>query len=181
MAIEDVIAMPNNFNCRAEPCFSKRLSGAVLYVAMIMLILLALIGIVGMQVTGLQERMSSNYRASNLAFQNAENLLRARECGVEDKVNGTSTIGCSLSVTIDSCGETFDAGDWAADQAGETARVASTNIREIGVCMSGYSSIAMGGTEDESGHIPVYQITVYQTDDASNVTADAAVESIFRP
>ncbi|MCM5640131.1 PilX N-terminal domain-containing pilus assembly protein, partial [Xanthomonas hortorum] len=39
-------------------------SGAVLYVALIMLILLALLGIAGMQVTGLQERMAFNYRSS---------------------------------------------------------------------------------------------------------------------
>ncbi len=41
--------------------------GAVLYVALIMLILLALLGIAGMQVAGLQERMAANYRAANRA------------------------------------------------------------------------------------------------------------------
>ena len=40
----------------------SRQHGAVLYVALIMLILLALIGVVGMQVAGMQERMSSDYR-----------------------------------------------------------------------------------------------------------------------
>ena len=42
--------------------FPGRQRGAVLYVALIMLLLLAMIGVVGLQVTGLQERMSSNYR-----------------------------------------------------------------------------------------------------------------------
>ena len=42
------------------PALQSRQSGAALYVALIMLILLALIGIVAMQVAGLQERMSAN-------------------------------------------------------------------------------------------------------------------------
>ena len=43
----------------------NRQSGAVLYVALVMLVLLALIGIVAMQVAGLQERMSANYQLTS--------------------------------------------------------------------------------------------------------------------
>ena len=38
----------------------SRQEGAALYVALMILVLLALIGIVGMQVAGLQERMAAN-------------------------------------------------------------------------------------------------------------------------
>ena len=38
--------------------------GAVLYVVLIMLVLMALLGIAGMQVTSMQERMAANYLRS---------------------------------------------------------------------------------------------------------------------
>ena len=57
-------------------------NGAVLYVALIMLILLALLGIAGMQVAGMQEKMASNYRAANRAFQNSEGVVRNAERSV---------------------------------------------------------------------------------------------------
>ncbi|HEY9255145.1 MAG TPA: PilX N-terminal domain-containing pilus assembly protein, partial [Stenotrophomonas sp.] len=56
--------------------------GAVLYVALIMLVLLALIGVVGMQVASMQERMSANYLAANQAFQQAEAQVRGREAEI---------------------------------------------------------------------------------------------------
>ena len=49
-----------------------RQQGAVLYVALIMLVLLALLGVIGMQVAGMQERMAAGYRATSMAFQNAD-------------------------------------------------------------------------------------------------------------
>jgi type IV pilus assembly protein PilX len=54
-------------------------TGAVLYISLIMLLLLSLIGIAGMQVTGLEEKMSGNAKDSNLAFQAAETTLRGAE------------------------------------------------------------------------------------------------------
>ena len=53
--------------------------GAVLFISLILLVVLALIGIAGMQVTTLQERMAGNVRDSNLAFQSAEAALREGE------------------------------------------------------------------------------------------------------
>ncbi|MEE7546044.1 pilus assembly protein [Xanthomonas sp. Kuri4-1] len=156
-----------------------RQSGAVLYVALIMLILLALLGIVGMQVTGLQEKMSSNYRAANLAFQNAEQLVRITECGVEDTVNRTTTTGCSASSDVKVCDEAFDVGDWA-DAIARARTGKSTNIRLIGPCISGNSSLAMGSAVNEDAN-PIYQISGYQTDQSDNASADAAIDTIFRP
>ena len=62
---------------------AARQRGAVLYVALIMLVLLALIGVVALQVAGMQERMAASYRAVNLAFQFTEERARATECGLE--------------------------------------------------------------------------------------------------
>ena len=60
--------------------FKARLqSGAVLLVSMIMLLLLTLIGVTGMRVSNLEEKMAGNAKEINLAFQAAETTLRAAE------------------------------------------------------------------------------------------------------
>lgn len=59
--------------------------GAVLIVALIMLLLLTLIGMASIRGTSLQENMAGNMRDSNLALQAAEAALRRGEEVVEDK------------------------------------------------------------------------------------------------
>lgn len=54
-------------------------TGAVLVVSLLFLLLLTLIGVTGMQVTSLEEKMSGNMRDRNLAFQAAETALRDGE------------------------------------------------------------------------------------------------------
>lgn len=179
MEVEMVMSKSNHpcGHCSSEP--PAKQSGAVLYVALIMLILLSLLGIVGMQVTGLQERMSFNYRAANLAFQNAEQLVRVTECGVQDWVNDTGTEGCTSVVDAEACDQAFDPGDWAAGRA-SARTVKDVHIRSIGRCISGNTSLAMGEVVNDDPN-PVYQITVYQTDQAENAVADAAIDTILRP
>ena len=164
---------------RPQPRAAHRQSGAVLYVALIILVLLALIGIVGMQVAGLQERMSANYRSVNLAFQNAEEEIRLQECGLEDLVNRTSTAGCP-SVTPDQfCDNGFDPVAWAHSFG--MAGGAQANSRLIGPCISGNTSLDMGTKPVNEDPNPIYQVTVYATDVPANPMADAAVDIIFRP
>lgn len=54
-------------------------TGAVLVVSLVFLLVLTLIGLSGLQVTSLEEKMSGNMRDRNLAFQGAESALRAGE------------------------------------------------------------------------------------------------------
>ena len=155
--------------------------GAALYVALIMLILLALLGIVGMQVAGLQERMAANYLNVNLAFQTAEADVRQRECYIEGLVNRTST--CSDGAPADGisqiCDDGFDATNWAAQMSTDVPQVNRVSIRAIGPCISGNSELAMGTGPVNEDPNPVYQVTVYATNVAA--TANAAVDTIFRP
>ncbi|MCQ4313672.1 pilus assembly protein PilX [Stutzerimonas sp. VN223-3] len=58
--------------------YSKQ-QGAVLLVALIMLLLLTILGAAAMRDTNLQERMAGNMRDHNLAFQAAEAALRFAE------------------------------------------------------------------------------------------------------
>lgn len=160
--------------------------GAVLYVALIMLILLALIGIVGMQVAGIQERMAASYRAVNLAFQYTEQFARSTECGLE-LLNGVPDVDPDDCVMVPraeihtNCADGYDPGAWAAARtlAGGEAR----NVRQIETCIIGEAEIAMGLTQEEGGGLqPVYQITTYQTDTdgGANPTSASAVDTIFK-
>lgn len=173
---------PRNDRCLTGPRAQR---GAVLYVALIMLILLALIGIVGMQVASMQERMSANYRAVNIAFQNAEAFARNAECVLEDVVNRTSTTGCNAlaaSAINQVCEEGFDPGDWAEDYGLAAADHQRVNARLIGPCISGNAPVSALGTapvnEDPN---PIYQVTTYSTDSDSNASAAAAIDTIFKP
>lgn len=57
-------------------------AGVVLAVSLIFLVLLTLIGLTGTQVTSLEEKMSSNSKDQNIAFQAAEAALRGGEANV---------------------------------------------------------------------------------------------------
>lgn len=153
--------------------------GAVLYIAMIMLILLALIGIVGMQVTGLQEKMAANYRNAQLAFQAAEADVRLRECYIEDVVNRTSSCAAGAAPIAEICDTSFDPTSWSQSMALNTPIGDRVSLRSIGQCISGNASLDMGLRPVNENPNPVYQVTIYATNVAAN--ADAAVDTIFRP
>ena len=178
--------MDHRLNYRCSYYSGSRQHGAALYVALMMLILLALIGIVGIQVAGLQERMASNYRTANLAFQNTEALARTTECGLE-RFMGVPDVpagNCAIvdASDISSCkdGLGFDAGAWVDAQV--LANAPARNIREIQECISYQSEIGnWPSREDGPGMLPVYQITTYQTDTngGANPTSAAAIDTIF--
>ena len=57
----------------------KAQRGAVLVIALIMLLAMTLIGVTGLSTTTMQERMAGNLREINIAFQAAEAALREGE------------------------------------------------------------------------------------------------------
>lgn len=62
--------------------FSKKYlkqGGGALIVSLLILLVMTFIGITGMQVTSLEEKMAGNMRDRNLAFQAAESALRTGE------------------------------------------------------------------------------------------------------
>lgn len=151
----------------------SRQRGAALYVALIMLVLLALIGIVGMQVSGMQERMSANYQAVNLAFQQAEGLVRQVECTLDKRPDCAHPVDIVMN-----CEAPFDVGEWVESQNLSSAPAAS--VRRIDSCI-GVSDSEMGGPVSELD--AVYQITVYATDanvPGKDPTSVSVVETIFK-
>lgn len=168
---------------QAHPPSANRQRGAVLYVALVMLILMSLIGIVGLQVTGLQERMSANYRATNIAFQNAENAVREAEYYVEAVTNRTTPTTPVVDIK-QYCDDGYDPTGWS-DTASLGSSNMSKNVRMIGECISGDSSVAKGtGPQDVKKPNPVLQVTGYATDSDNPLekgTANAAIDTVFRP
>jgi type IV pilus assembly protein PilX len=158
---------------------ARQQRGAVLYVALIMLILLALLGIAGMQVAGMQEKMSSNYRAANRAFQNSEGVVRGAETAVESIANRTDVADGAL-VSADTinrtCDDGYDPVNWAATQADATD--SSVNVRQIDTCIVGESSLEMGAAIDET--TPIYQITGFATDDSDAATSAVVIDTVFK-
>ncbi|MGO1069260.1 pilus assembly PilX family protein [Lysobacter sp. CA199] len=155
--------------------------GAALYVALMMLILLSLIGVAALQVTGLQERMSSNYRSTNMALQNVEALTRERELDLDRQVNS----GGKESLVVDEpfCTNAFDPTNWAAQMSFVKPTPKPSHTRRIDECVAGNSSTAMGtGPVTENTNL-IFQITAYATDrsSASNPSSDAVIDTIFIP
>lgn len=62
-----------------QSSLNNKQNGAVLLVALIMLLLLTIIGLTSIRGTSLQENMASNLRESNISFQAAEAGLREGE------------------------------------------------------------------------------------------------------
>ena len=146
--------------------------GAVLYVALIMLLILALLGVVGMQVTGMQERMAANYLRTNQAFQQAEANARAREADIEAAVFGTTG---TYTADQEVCAPVFDPLTWAGSQTAGTA----IYTRRIDRCFAA-SSLKLGEKlNDDTGNI--YEITALSSDDDANPSATAVINTIFIP
>ena len=159
-------------NSHSIPRSPQRQRGAVLYVALIMLILLALIGVVGLQVSGLQERMSANYRNANLAFQMAELEARQTEAIIETALSGGTG---TFTSNQEYCAPIFDPLTWADGVDTENA----VYTRRIDKCFAA-SSLKVGAKQnEETGNI--YEISALSTDETGNSTASAVINTIFIP
>jgi len=146
--------------------------GAVLYVALIFLILMALIGVVGMQVSALQERMSANYRNTNLAFQNAEAQARQIETNIQNSLSGGVN---TYAADQEYCAPVFDPLTWA-----DTVKTATSKYtRRIDKCFAS-SSLKVGAKQnEETGNI--YEITALSSDRAADASASAVINTVFIP
>lgn len=91
----------------------RRQQGAALVVSLIFLFVMTIIGIMGMQVTSLEEKMAGNMRERNLAFQAAESAARAGEKYLSSA--GLPAFNCAVGL--------YKADDVNCDGTKETARV----------------------------------------------------------
>lgn len=152
---------------RPIPAQRARQNGAVLYIALIMLLLLSLIGIAAMQVATLQERMSANYEASAMAFQRAEARARVQERAIETTVAGGEVPATNLPAR--ECATPFDPYGWSNAQP---------HVRRLDLCFSwGALDLPIDETERTD---QIYQITAFNTD-RTTATSEAVVDTVFIP
>jgi type IV pilus assembly protein PilX len=153
---------------------SRSQRGAVLYVALVILVLLALLGIAAMQVTSLQERMTADYYATSQAFQNAEGVAREVERTLMKQVNGAETIKIDQPLCT---GAGFDPVKWADAKP----RTSNTYIRRIDKCTSGISSVSQGKAPLNDDPNLIFQVSAYAADRVKDTASDAVVDTIFVP
>lgn len=165
---------------KSPPAAASRQRGAVLYVALIMLILLAMIGVIGAQVSSIQERMSANYLSANMAFQRAEAQARTNERCLEQMVNRT---GAACNAPVDAyCDSTTepDAYTWATERKLDDDEADKIRLRMIGKC-TGDLGVGMGEGPVSEDPNPVFQVTAYQTDRDIDPSSAASIDTIFKP
>lgn len=158
----------NKRNFQAPRLGAREQQGAVLYVALIMLILLSLIGVVGMQVASMQERMSANYLAANQAFQQAEAQVRGREADI--------TAGTEYD--FENCGVPFEPVEWANEVGNDVA----SDIRTRNVSVCNRQCGAGAGADMSEQPCNMFRTTVFSRnlpDDAAASSSLAAVDTIF--
>lgn len=164
---------------RPIPVSRRNQRGAVLYVALVFLIIMSLLGVAGMQVATLQERMASNYRAANIAFQRSEALAR--------EVEGKLTESPRFIPRPDERDEerrcddpTAVRGDaWAKDRSVDDSPDTAIVVAKLNECTPGFSIAKGTGPVNEKPVI--WQISTFSTDSATSPSSDAAVETVFMP
>lgn len=102
--------------------------GATLVVALLMLLVLTVLGLAGMQMTRLEERMAGNSRDVNLAFQGAEAGLRDAEERIRAYRYDTKPTSCATSPCA-----VWQKRVLPADLRDQTAAWWTTNATEYGV------------------------------------------------
>jgi type IV pilus assembly protein PilX len=157
------------------PNRASRQRGAALFVGLMLLILLALIGIAGMQTSTLQERMAGNYRTQVLAFQNAETELRRAEREILRTVNANGVyladaVNCGLSPAA------LAASGWTP----ATVSGATQFVTEQSACTPGWSTPEVGLIENDKID-PLYVVAAAATDRPADATAISVIETVYIP
>lgn len=160
------------FDSRTSP---SRQRGAALFVALMILILLTMLALSASQVTGLQERMASVYRADALAFERAETELRAEE----------SAILNSDPLLCDRLPDPVINEQWLSSSApGNRDRMENLNnaLSEYSRGINYRGSSAVGQQRfPGSLNCLFFRISSYGVDDPANVTSSALVQSTYTP
>ncbi|MES1264001.1 MAG: PilX N-terminal domain-containing pilus assembly protein [Peristeroidobacter soli] len=174
-------------NYRSHLRFPSRERGAVLVVALLMLLVMTVLGVTAMQMSRMEERMAGNSRDINLAFQGAEAGLRDSEERLRQRLVRPST--CSAAPC-----EIFALGLMPTDMRSPDATWWATNARSYGASatqeITDSTRDPLEVTEDLGfvpdsltvGHGPpegrnFYRITANSTGASS--TAQAIVESTY--
>ncbi len=119
---------------------ARRQQGAVLAIALIILLVMTLIGVMSLQTTTFEERMAGNMRDIELAFEAAEAALLAAQEHIEDNIialDAFDTDGAD-GLYDDSVEEIWDTVDWSC-VAADAGCSAANRVREYDTFDSTYN------------------------------------------
>jgi type IV pilus assembly protein PilX len=145
--------------------------GAVLFVALIVLILLTLLGLTAAQLTVLQERMSGNFRVQQLAFERAESAMSAGRDQASDPLSAYDTISDLPKLLGPSNSSPWDS--WLTGAPTEHSEV---SVRACGGACPQRLGSAVG--EDPNRKPRYYVISAQQKDLESSDDSSAAWATI---
>ncbi len=155
--------------------------GAVLFIALIMLVVLSLIGIASMQVTTLQERMAGNYYTLGRAFENAEWAVRDTERNIDTTVSNNTRFPVNDNNTC----VNKDMDNWAQGKGATGGK--AVYVARIDSCVTGAGhaeSILKGKKVSDNPNGGKYQITAVNSDNTATPANSASlvvVESVYYP
>ena len=145
--------------------------GATLLTSIMILLILTVLALSVAQVTGLQERMASLYRADQQAFQAAERGLRDREFELLDNSSD--------------CFSPYELNFIDRVEASTTGQFLENLSRSnaLGAKITAYSGSSQVGREVTAGgsQCLYFRVTSRQPDSAASPTSIATIQSIFVP
>jgi len=149
--------------------------GAVLFIALMLLIILTLLGISAAQVTALQERMAAIYRSDRMSFEKAESVLA-------DVERGTTSPSAVNNIL---CENLYGGTKQVATWMGGLDLATASHVENLGRG-AGFTSIAgsiEAGLAQEIGDKDCLflQISAHGYDDDSTKDSHSIVQSIFTP
>nr|WP_320136213.1 PilX N-terminal domain-containing pilus assembly protein [uncultured Amphritea sp.] len=161
----------------------KSEQGAVLIVSLIMLLVMTVIGLAGMEVTNLEEKMAGNMRDRNIAFQAAEATLNDAEDYLADVVLLPDFDG-SVAGLYESDADLWETVNWTSSSAvkaysGEgftaLAETPAYVIEKLEFVSKTDDSLGMGGAVDTDSYYRVSARAVGQTD-----TAEVILQTVYK-
>jgi type IV pilus assembly protein PilX len=158
--------------------------GAALIVSLLFLLIMTIIGLAGIQVTSLEEKMTGNMRDRSLAFQAAESALRTGESFLSQATfpvfscsstsDGLYQYTCSPSVLLDSFWQGTDKLTYPGTALGGLAANPQYVMEELAPVTESGGSLEAGTATTSS----YYRITARGTGGTAN--AVVLLQSIFK-
>lgn len=142
--------------------------GAVLFVALILLIVLSLLAVTAAQVTVLQERMSGNFRALQRAFERAEGRMVQSRNVISDPLAAYDIVDPNVLPLAAN-----NTSPWAT-RLGDDTRWSDTRIRACG----GACPQRIGGAVGQVPLIRYYILTTQEKDPGSSPSSNAAWSAV---
>lgn len=155
--------------------FPRRQQGAVLFIAMMLLIILSLLAVSTAQVTGMQERMAGIYRSDHESFEHAEQRLRQTE---KDIRGGQMVDPCSAALGDPTQGWLSGTGTGDQDHVENLNNAMNPDSRGFGQA----GSLEFGQSRT-AGDVTClfFRVSSLDYDDPTTKTSSSIIQSVFVP